>query len=53
MQNFGELIWNYPVMSDCTANSHKRPVVTGCGYLRLAATVDYSSYEGCTPEKKT
>ena len=38
----------------CTANN-KCPEVTGCGYVRLATTVDYSSpvlYERCTPEKK-
>ena len=44
-----------PVLSPCTANTHKCPVVTGCAHSRLSATVDYNLlalYEGCTPEKK-
>ena len=43
------------MMNACTVND-KCPEVTGCDHVRLAATVDYSSYVlygRCTPEKKT
>ena len=42
------------VLNACTANN-KCLEVTGCGHMRLAAIVDYSSlvlYERYTPDKK-